>query len=597
MRKKHLWPLFASAFVFAAVLGMQDTPVLAAESQLNFGSEDYQVESGETFQVGVYIDCDEDPSTYQAILIYDADRLEYVSGADVATEGTIQLSGTACDSQIKYMLTFRAISGGNAGIYASSLLVNADDGSGTMDVIVYGQAEITISGEDNTGAPDFEFADPTEDTSDVPELDELESDIPILGYALGEDGNQYRVVDLSQMIPEVCDWKYQTKQITVGGVNMTVLTDTQEILSVIYLVDENENYYMYCYGHDGELYPCRESDDFYYMAVYASIAWPSSLTEEQAINDNIFVTLNKDGEIAFRKLDAEGYPVAWNASEEEATTEAVDTVDETTQLLGKRGLLVQYSGFIILGVLILFWIISRILGGKKKSKKRKQMAKKYVEQLPEEDDWRSIRKTEEAHEAEEAAEEAAKTENEWVDKTLEENYRLAQEIEQKQADAVEAAKEMDILELQSVDPKPVAKKTKKTAPAPAAKPVEKAAPAPAQKPAAKASPAPVAEPVAKAASAPAQESRLVGDTLISEAPVIRRARIRRARPAAASAAPVQEGKPAAEEIVRKSSRPEVLTQNAETTTAAGKNDAVSGNTVDLSNVADQLEEIFKQMED
>ena len=83
--------------------------VMAAEGTVTYGSSSYSATEGKEFQVGVYVNGSEAIGAYDFYLDYNADMLEYVSGADSGGGGRLKFSGFGNAASYNYMLTFRAL--------------------------------------------------------------------------------------------------------------------------------------------------------------------------------------------------------------------------------------------------------------------------------------------------------------------------------------------------------------------------------------------------------------------------------------------------------------------------------------------------------
>lgn len=147
--------------------------VLAAEAELTFGSEEYEQSNGSEFHIGAYITADESIGDYHVEIKYDNLRMEFVSGAEnVDTEnGIITLEGNERKSTIKFWLKFRAISGGDASIEFVNAIVS------DYEITTYGNAPITISGEDTAAEIEAELAiqQEEENAQDFDPLEESEN--------------------------------------------------------------------------------------------------------------------------------------------------------------------------------------------------------------------------------------------------------------------------------------------------------------------------------------------------------------------------------------------------------------------------------------
>ncbi len=143
--------------------------VLAAGAELTFGSEEYEQSNGSEFHIGAYITADEAIGDYHVEIKYDNLRMEFVDGAENVDQenGIIILEGSERKSQIKYWLKFRAISGGDASIEFVNATVS------DYEITTYGNAPITISGEDTAAEIEAEQAIQQEEEN-AQEFDPLE---------------------------------------------------------------------------------------------------------------------------------------------------------------------------------------------------------------------------------------------------------------------------------------------------------------------------------------------------------------------------------------------------------------------------------------
>lgn len=123
--------------------------VQAASGSVTFGSSSYAKKEGEEFNVGVYVKGDVDIATYNFYITYDADKIEYVSGADSGGSGRLSFAGSMSSDSRKYKkiwLTFKAKSAGEftmavTDVYLGPLDVANGD---SLSVSKKGSAPITI---------------------------------------------------------------------------------------------------------------------------------------------------------------------------------------------------------------------------------------------------------------------------------------------------------------------------------------------------------------------------------------------------------------------------------------------------------------------
>ena len=372
------WLLAAALGLYMCMLlpGMGEE-VLAAEGEIMFSAGSFYSSEGANLLVGVYIDCDEEPQTYHVELVYDTDRLTYVSGAEAELNGVIVLEGTATENRIQYMLDFEPISGGNAGIYVRKALITTADQE-EIEIEDLAQARVTISGEDTSGKPDFSF-----DVADI------NTQIPILGKAEVEEDSYY-LVDLASYIPEQADWPYQTIEDTYGGSQITFLTNAEGKMRYLYLMDKDEQMYLYACGSDGKLYPCMESDDYYYMSALACRD-VDGVTEDTVSSENLIYVQYKDGDGALYSQDRSGNYTPWVYEAKDGGTSSLKTVRA-----GSMGAGFELSGSLkaaIAGILMAILVIAVLMIRRSKARKDQKLAQAavYMRNLPPEDGYEENR--------------------------------------------------------------------------------------------------------------------------------------------------------------------------------------------------------------
>lgn len=143
-KRRRFLPLLLAAIVVLPLLPINRAK--AAGLNLYFGSQNYTVSPGESFQIGVYLKPDDGRiSDYQVELGYNPLYLEYLSGADNVTDGKIYLSGSGQNRmQVKHLLKFRALAGGGTALWFTNAAAN--DNAGTP-------LELTSKGNSLPAAP------------------------------------------------------------------------------------------------------------------------------------------------------------------------------------------------------------------------------------------------------------------------------------------------------------------------------------------------------------------------------------------------------------------------------------------------------------
>ncbi len=126
----------------------QTGTILAAEGTVTYGSSSYSPTEGQEFQVGVYVNGSEPIGAYEFYLDYNADMIEYVSGAESGGGGRLKFTGYGNASSYKYMLTFRAVKAGSSNITISNVYLgplNPSSGD-SMTITAAASAPINIQG-------------------------------------------------------------------------------------------------------------------------------------------------------------------------------------------------------------------------------------------------------------------------------------------------------------------------------------------------------------------------------------------------------------------------------------------------------------------
>lgn len=354
--------------MFMCVLLRSET-VQAANATVTFGSESYTAEEESEFPVGVYIKGDQQLGTYHVEIQYDNKRLEYTGGAEAERDGVIILEGTGVREQIKYMLSFRTLSGGEAHIKVKSALVNVAEGNNTetFAMIELDSAVITVEGEDTVGSTE----EPEEEPQNKPTV--FGTTMPHVEPAIVLNETEYYLLDVSQYVPASLLWDYEIEQITFMEQQVPFLTNIEKSILLTYLIGEQENVQLYAYNESKQqFYPCYyyedEKQSFYYTSPYASEKWPKGLTEDVLKEQDIFYAMDLDGNTGFHLLNTDGELMAWseNVSEKLALTQ-----------LQKYLLIAAISLIIVILILVTVYIAGSSSKKKKKRKLRQQqLAKK-----------------------------------------------------------------------------------------------------------------------------------------------------------------------------------------------------------------------------
>lgn len=312
MRKIVLNKILYAVAVLCMVITILYCPtdVYAATGSVTFGSESYEAQNNSQFQVGVYLKTESKMGSYHVEVEYDKSRMEYTGGAESEANGVITLEGIGVSNQIKYMLSFRTISGGDAYIKVKNAYIYTSDANSTeqFDMTELDEAGIKIEGED-TGTARTE--EPTE------YVGPFETDIPHLEPSIKLNDTDYYVVDSNQYVPESVSWKYVLVPGKLGNMDVTFYSNEAQDIFFLSLVDSNGETHLYSYSNSQkQLYECDFYNTcntvYYYTSPYASDNWPEELSLDIIRKQGICYALNSDGSTGFYTVNTDGSLTEWN---------------------------------------------------------------------------------------------------------------------------------------------------------------------------------------------------------------------------------------------------------------------------------------------
>lgn len=312
MRKIVLNKILYAVAVLCMVITILYCPtdVYAATGSVTFGSESYEAQNNSQFQVGVYLKTESKMGSYHVEVEYDKSRMEYTGGAESEANGVITLEGIGVSNQIKYMLSFRTISGGDAYIKVKNAYIYTSDANSTeqFDMTELDEAGIKIEGED-TGTARTE--EPTE------YVGPFETDIPHLEPSIKLNDTDYYVVDSNQYVPESVSWKYVLVPGKLGNMDVTFYSNEAQDIFFLSLVDSNGETHLYSYSNSQkQLYECdfynTGNTVYYYTSPYASDNWPEELSLDVIREQGICYALNSDGSTGFYTVNTDGSLTEWN---------------------------------------------------------------------------------------------------------------------------------------------------------------------------------------------------------------------------------------------------------------------------------------------
>lgn len=144
MKKRTKWAIVTLMAIFLPFCGLFTEAVHAASVNLHFGSEQYEHRYDESFLIGVYIEADENIGNYEVVLSYDENYITYVSGAEAGGEGTVTLRGNLNGDYKKYLISFRAIAGGETNIEVASANITSSN-SERINISILPSAPINLT--------------------------------------------------------------------------------------------------------------------------------------------------------------------------------------------------------------------------------------------------------------------------------------------------------------------------------------------------------------------------------------------------------------------------------------------------------------------
>lgn len=321
MRKRLLNRItyITAVFCMLAALFYCPTAVYAAAGSVTFGSESYEEDNNTQFQIGVYLKTDSDIGSYHVELQYDNSRMEYTGGADSEENGVITLEGVGVSNEIKYMLSFKSKSGGDAYINVKNAVIYTSQTGSTeqFEVTNLPEAPIKISGED-TGAPRQD-----EQPQQPQYVGPFETTVPHLEPAIKMNNTDYYVVDSNQYVPDSVKWKYTLVPGKLGDMDVTFLSNKSKTIYFLTLVDSKGETHLYSYSNsEKQLFECNFYNNgkyiYYCTSPYACDNWPEELSLDVIKAQNVCYVLKNNGVTRFYTVNSDGSLSRWNPQEGES---------------------------------------------------------------------------------------------------------------------------------------------------------------------------------------------------------------------------------------------------------------------------------------
>lgn len=321
MRKRLLNRItyITTVFCMLAALFYCPTAVYAAAGSVTFGSESYEEDNNTQFQIGVYLKTDSDMGSYHVELQYDNSRMEYTGGADSEENGVITLEGVGVSNEIKYMLSFKSKSGGDAYINVKNAVIYTSQTGSTeqFEVTNLPEAPIKISGDD-TGTPRQD-----EQPQQPQYVGPFETTVPHLEPAIKMNNTDYYVVDSNQYVPDSVKWKYTLVPGKLGDMDVTFLSNKSKTIYFLTLVDSKGETHLYSYSNsEKQLFECDFYNNgkyiYYCTSPYACDNWPEELSLDVIKAQNVCYVLKNNGVTRFYTVNSDGSLSRWNPQEGES---------------------------------------------------------------------------------------------------------------------------------------------------------------------------------------------------------------------------------------------------------------------------------------
>ncbi len=302
--KKFL--IVISAFLCIFLTGIfNPVDVMAADGEISFDEQSYGAADGDTVNVLMSLDCENNIGAYDIEIVYDRYRLRYEGGGTSENNGVIRLSGNADADTVQASLQFTAISGGAAEIFVRSASAEVNESNEKYDISNNAKSIIRVGGTDTVmqRANQEQFG--------------INVQVPVCGTAVIQGKTLY-IVNLAQYMPVGVDWKYNTVTDIYENHLVKYLAASDYNTRFVYLMDEYGSMYLYSYNSmTGNYFPCyviTDDQKYYYTSVEACTQLPDGLTAEYASSRGVYYTFKMDGSASFCSVASDGNVNAWNAS-------------------------------------------------------------------------------------------------------------------------------------------------------------------------------------------------------------------------------------------------------------------------------------------
>ncbi len=139
-----------------------------ASGTISFGSESYQINKGDVFNIGVYVTSDYVASDYHVELNYDSSKIRYLDGADRVdvTNGVMYFDGSSNQTNFRFWLTCEAIESGNTSITIANSTIHTVNDAGelvSVDITSQARAPLTVVGDEAETVSESEVEAPQDE--------------------------------------------------------------------------------------------------------------------------------------------------------------------------------------------------------------------------------------------------------------------------------------------------------------------------------------------------------------------------------------------------------------------------------------------------
>ena len=246
-KKRRAFPI---GLLLLLLMFLGNSKVYAQEASVTFGQDSYSV-TEETFAIDVLVRAEGNIGIYKVILRYDTDRMEYISGAEEAADGRIVLEGTGFGSEVAYVLEFRAIGGGSAGLAVEDAWIySSADGETDYTIGSFARVPVDIQGQETGGLSFFARLDEEARSAAAPVQPDWGSVIHVAGSIADGSGNIMYIIDMVDYEPDVALWDYTLVTGSYQEETFTYISDQGRNVRVVLMMDGSGSPHLYAYKEE-----------------------------------------------------------------------------------------------------------------------------------------------------------------------------------------------------------------------------------------------------------------------------------------------------------------------------------------------------------